>query len=108
MSLGGNVVGDWGHENLTMIQLTADNIYKYQHHSQPGLQANINCSELMGEDDDVVVVVVVVDECVGGLLGHITVSSNELKSDINILAQFYLSFIPEHLCLAEVVSARYY
>ena len=70
------MVGEEGHGNLAMIQLTADNIYKYQHHSQPGLQANINCSELMGEDDDVVVVVV--DECVGGLLGHITVSRNEL------------------------------
>ena len=67
-------MGEEGHGNLAMIQLTANNIYKYQHHSQPGLQANINCSELMGEDD----VMVVVDRCVGGLLGHITVSSNEL------------------------------
>ena len=40
---GGNVVGEEGHGNLAMIQLTASNIYKYQHHSQPGLQANINC-----------------------------------------------------------------
>ena len=46
---GGNVVGEEGHGNLAMIQLTANNIYKYQHHSlqsQPGLQANINCWEL--------------------------------------------------------------
>ena len=29
------MVGEEGHGNLAMIQLTASNIYKYQHQSQP-------------------------------------------------------------------------
>ena len=64
---GGNVVGEEGHGNLAMIQLTANNIYKYQHQSPvtqslPGLEANINCWENYEQE-------VVVGESVGGLLG---------------------------------------